>query len=361
MRNLMCVLALLALTLPTAAYANEEETAPAAEPLIFINTNSNVGSLIAINTGFSRFAEVAREEGYRIDHGFRTSITEENLEGVAVYVLPGPGFVLLDEDKIALRRFIRAGGGLIVFGWHSVDLSNLSSFVREFSVEIYDYESATRTATVPASCPVSGPYPCSSLISLYRTHVRILNNNNAIAIAILDNNKTIGAISIHKNLGSGKLVVLGDLAMFATASVGGNIGDADNEAFVRNVLVYLQSGCDLRVTLCKAKLKGGKVKVTAKVRNVGTSASEATIVSFYLSSSDTYPVGPAGVAARIGSVNLPALNPGKSKKVKVKLNIPGWVTPGDYYVIAVADPDGDIRDSNTDNNYKASKKKITID
>jgi len=144
--------------------------------------------------------------------------------------------------------------------------------------------------------------------------------------------------------------------MFANTS----IGKEDNEAFGVNILDYLSGGCDLRVTLCKAKLKGGKVKIIAKVRNVGTSDSESTIVRFYLSSSNIYPVGPAGVAATLGSVDLPALKPGKSKKVKVKLNIPGWVTPGDYYVIAVADPDGDTSDNNTDNNYKASKKKITI-
>ena len=134
----------------------------------------------------------------------------------------------------------------------------------------------------------------------------------------------------------------------------------DNEAFGVNILDYLSGGADLRATLCKAKLKGGKVKVIAKVRNIGTSASEATIVRFYLSTSNTYPVNPAGVAATLGEVNLPALNPGKSKKVKVKLKIPGSVSPGNYYVIAVANPDLDIRDSDTSNNYKASKKQITI-
>ena len=362
MRNLIYVLVSLALTLPVAANASEEEKAPDAEPLIFINRNSSVGEFIDINTGgFSRFAQVAREEGYRIEQGFHRRITDENLEGVAVYILPGPSFALLDEDKNALRRFLSAGGGLIVFGWHGVDLINLSSFTGEFGVEIYDYEyPPTRTATVPAGCPVSGPYPCSSLISKARTHVRILNYNNAIAIAILDNGKTFGAISTHKNLGKGKLVALGDMGMFADASIEGNIGVADNEAFVRNVLVYMQSDCDLRVTLCKAKLRRGKVKINARVRNVGTLTSETTIVRFYLSTSNTYPVGPAGVTATLGKVNLPALNPGKSKKVKVKLKIPGWVTPGDYYVIAVADPDGDIRDSDTSNNYKASKKRITI-
>ncbi len=138
------------------------------------------------------------------------------------------------------------------------------------------------------------------------------------------------------------------------------IGTNDNEAFGLNILDYLSGGCDLSVTLCKAKRKGGKVKVIAKVRNIGTSASNATNVTFFLFSTGSYVADSEDMVATLGRVNLPALNPGKSKKVKVKLNIPGWVTPGDYFVIAVADPNGDIRDSNTDNNYRASKKRITI-
>ena len=360
MRKILLVLALLALTLPMAANANEDKTPPADEPFVLISTHSQFGMSVATNQGYRQFANAARAAGYRIDHQKLVDITDEALEDVDILILAVP-YTMLDDDKAALRRFVRSGGGLFVLGGPGdatgVDLSSLDSLIRDYGLWFGISEwSVNRRINIPASSPLSGPRSCSTVVS---TEARVYFQMNASAAevaAISNNGYNYTVISHHNNLGSGRLVAVGDTMMFANT----HIGKEDNEAFGMNILDYLSGGCDLRVVLCKAKLKGGKIKVTAKVRNVGTSAGEATIVSFYLSSSDTYPVGPAGVAARIGSVNLPALNPGKTKKVKAKLTIPSWVTPGDYYVIAVADPDGDIRDPNLDNNYKASKKRITI-
>jgi len=360
MRKLLLVLTLLAFTLPTAAHAIEDKTAPADTPFVLINTYSQYGSNVATNQGYSLFANAARSAGYRIEHQRLVNITDEALEDVDILVLAVP-YTLLDDDKAALRRFVRSGGGLFVLGGpgdaSGVDLSSLDSLIREYGLWFGISEwSGNRRMSVLTSSPLSGPRSCNTIVSSEGRGYFQLNTSACEVAAISNNGYNYTVISNHNNLGSGRLVAVGDTMMFANTS----IGKEDNEAFGVNILDYLSGGCDLRVTLCKAKLKGGKVKIIAKVRNVGTSDSESTIVRFYLSSSNIYPVGPAGVAATLGSVDLPALKPGKSKKVKVKLNIPGWVTPGDYYVIAVADPDGDTSDNNTDNNYKASKKKITI-
>ena len=352
----MYVLAFLALTLPVAANAIEDETAPAAKPYVLVNTNTQYGYNVATDQGYSQFASAARSAGYIMSHERLDEITDEALEDVNVLILAVPK-ILTDDDKAALRRFLQRGGGLFILGIASspsVDLSNLDGLLREYGIWFgVSHSGSPITANVLS--PLSGPRTANTIRSP-NSRGYLQMGSNAEPAAVAGSGYILAAISKHKNLGSGRLVALGDAEIPWNDSIGYN----DNESFLLNVLDYLSGGGDLRVTLCKAKRKGGKVKVIAKVRNIGTSASEATIVRFYLSTSNTYPVGPAGVAATLGEVNLPALNPGKSKKVKVKLKIPGWVTTGEYYVIAVADPDGDIRDSNTDNNYKASKKQITI-
>ena len=133
MRKLLLVSALLALTLSIAAYANEEETAPAAKPYVLVNTNTQYGYNVATDQGYSQFASAARSAGYIMSHERLDEITDDALEDVNVLILAVPK-ILTDDDKAALRRFLQRGGGLLILGIASspsVELSKLDGLLRE--------------------------------------------------------------------------------------------------------------------------------------------------------------------------------------------------------------------------------------
>ena len=365
MRNNILLSALLIICLSVAAVADENTSASADSPFIFINTNSPYGYIVATNSQYSSFAQIARSMGFDIDHGILNGLTDENLEDVDILVLPAPGFTLLDEDKEALRRFLQRGGGLFFMAAHRnwVDLSNYDSFLGEFGITFGISEWGTVKATVPPGCTLSSPYPCYQIVNNLGTSKAYLvtDPSKTEIVAIRPNGNILGAVSTNRRLlGLGRMVVFAGIGVVSNNA----LAQYDNTNLAKNILTYLLGGPDLRATLCKFKGRnispGSIVKLIAKVRNDGNEASEATIVRFFLCTTNTYNGSPPEVVATLGSADLPALNPGKSKKVKVKVSIPPTVTPGDYYVIAVADPEGETSDSNTSNNYKASKKQMTI-
>ncbi len=365
MRKTIMLSALLIISLSVGTVAEEKTSASADSPFIFVNTNSPYGFIVAINRQFSSFAQIARSMGFDIDHGHLNEITDEFLEDVDILVLAAPGFALLDEDKAALRRFLQRGGGLFFMAAHRnwVDLSNYDSFLGEYGITFGISEWGTVKATVPPGCTLSGPYPCYQItnnLGLSKAYL-VTDPSKTEIVAIRPNGNILGAVSTNRRpLGLGRMVVFGGIGVVSNNA----LAQYDNTNLAKNILTYLLGGSDLRTTLCKFKGRnirpGSKVKLIAKARNDGNEASSATIVRFFLCTTNTYNDSPPEVVATLGSADLPSLDPGKSKKVKIKVRISTSVTPGDYYVIAVADPDDTIGDTNTSNNYKASKKQITI-
>ncbi len=389
MKNSILLSALLIVCLSVGAGADERQAEPAAEeqPLVFLNSNSGAYGC-AFNQAYTAYGRNLRAAGFRTNHGMLWGLTDEFLEGVDILILDSPAFALLDDDKAALRNFLRDGGGLLVMVYNvSVtvsaatipisDLSNLESFLGDYGIRFGATKTGGFVADVPAGSPLSGPLPCSKIgatysnmplsgneavapgIFLARKNLQI-DPSNAEAAAVIGNGSTLAAISTSKNLGNGRLVVIGNNQLLENMF----FHKFNNDAFGVNIMTYLAGGPDLRATLCKFKGRnispGSIVKLTAKARNDGNETSEATIVRFVLCTTNTYDGSPPEVVATLGSVDLPALDPGKSKKVKVMVRIPATVTPGDYYVIAVADPNDTSGDINTSNNWKASKKQMTI-
>jgi subtilase family serine protease len=112
-------------------------------------------------------------------------------------------------------------------------------------------------------------------------------------------------------------------------------------------------GPDLTVAPVIAPLTagaGGPVTVGNTVRNQGPAAAAATTVVFYLSR-DTV-LDAADV--RLGDRPVPPLGPGTSSVVSTTLTIPVATAAGSYHVIAVADPDGAVAESDEANNTAAS-------
>lgn len=364
MKRFASFLLIAVLCLAVAAGADERTAKVKTKPLLFVETNS--WSVFAgTNQAHSTIAELAREIGFRTDHGFNHQITDQVLEDLSVYLMSYPKMILLNDDKEALRRFIRAGGAFVIVGYDPgvMDMVNYNSFLIDYGIEFYEWEIGDMNGTVPAGCPVSGPRTIKKLITYRRNYFNIIKGN-ATVIAVSESGKTFGVISKHNNLKKGKVVALGCLRLTYAPAYGGWIDKADNEAFVYNVLNYIYGGYDFSVLLSKFRGKnlsaGDEITAIGKFKNVGTSESEQIKVRFYLSSDGTFPVVPPGDNMTLKTATLAPLQPGKAKKIKIKVKIPQWITPGDYYLLTVADPDGKSSDSNTDNNYKASNKKIVI-
>ncbi len=96
--------------------------------------------------------------------------------------------------------------------------------------------------------------------------------------------------------------------------------------------------------------------VSSTVKNSGSITTDTFYVSYYLStdaiksSNDVY----------IGHATVNGLNGWSTTTATANCNIPSNIASGNYYIIAVADSTGIIRESNEHNNAKASATKIKI-
>lgn len=344
----------------------DEQPAAKKKPHVFITTNS-CSSYInchATNGGYSKFAKNARESGFTIEHGQIMDITDELLESVDIFILATPPFSLDDEDKKALRRFLRRGGSLLVLTYIHDEwdgFSNLDGFLVDYGITFGKFGGFhSYTANVIPDSPLSGPEPCEIIYNPYTVSFLQLDKKSAQVVARTDNGEILAAISLHKNLGKGRMVVVGADHMFYD----NYIGKYDNEAFKTNILYYLYGGCDLKMLKTKFRGKnlspGDDVTLIARVKNIGNLESAETVVEFILSDDGEFTARPAASVATLATVDLPPLAAGKAKKIKTKVAIPDSLEPGEYFLFAIADPEGTGNDSNPDNNIKMGKKKLII-
>jgi hypothetical protein len=97
---------------------------------------------------------------------------------------------------------------------------------------------------------------------------------------------------------------------------------------------------------------GRKIRLKAKIKNVGIRQSAATKIDFYLSKKAKI----TNKSVLLSSSELTALAAGKTKKVGTSTLLPQGIKPGNYYIIADLDPDNDNNDHNYENNIGVSKK-----
>jgi len=170
------------------------------------------------------------------------------------------------------------------------------------------------------------------------------------------------ASSYNPNAGSGMLFLIGSVYAFQNAY----IDQHENTNFLFNIVHYFDGGGgggggdpDLFVKKLKGKpttvTVGQQLKIKARIKNKGGSASTATTVNFYLSPDATYDA----TDILLGSETVPALNKNKSKKIKKTVIIPS-VGAGTYYIIAIVDPGDTVTESDETNNTKVATKVITI-
>lgn len=335
------------------------------KPKIFINTNSTVGIFVAVNSGFSQFANIARNLGYTVDHGLHPSIKPEYLEGIDVYILISPPYFLQNSEKVALRQFMRAGGTLILMGWWS--LYNEDSLALEYGIEFEDYQIVLTYGAPVAGSPLALPNEVNRTYHKGRRALTVTSPNKAKILAELDDGTAFAAESLSPNVGKGRFLVLNCVDVFAKQYVGGSIELEDNINFTKNLLEYCKGSQDLTVTFVKPKGKkpypGDDITLIAKVKNLGDRTSEETKLTFYLTDDgllDETSASPAEVIKKMVTITVPAIEPGITRKLAAKGKVPSFVSPGSYYLVAEVDPDGTSGDAKPENNVKVAKKKLVV-
>ena len=101
-------------------------------------------------------------------------------------------------------------------------------------------------------------------------------------------------------------------------------------------------------------VKGCKINVSSMVKNKGNIASGGFYVNYYLKTSST------GKEQYLGHVYIDKLAAGTVNHQNIKLHIPTNTAKASYYLLAHADSDGNISESNENNNYGYSRTKIQI-
>lgn len=362
-KRILCISALALLTMNASTFA-----LPADEekPFIFINSASHIGGL-ASNRVLSVFAKLAREAGFEIDHGIQTSLSADSaLDGISVYVLWEPSILFLEEDRIALRKWVRNGGVLLTA--NSFFPAKIDSFLGEFGVQHGPWVSSDRRLLLTKNSPLAGPNKLNEMNTSYYRRLMITDKTRAEAILNIEDDGPAIIRSIS-NAGKGEIIVIGCPNVFYDfegAPVG--IDYWDNEELAQNLLEYiggrfgLGDGYDLDLISLKTKgdksfFPGDKIKFAAKIKNIGNSNAEATNIVFYLEKN-----GPASrIRYEIASTKVPAIKANKKTKVVGKAFLPNDLQLGSYEVVAVIDPNNNSNDANTSNNTITTKKKIIIE
>lgn len=148
----------------------------------------------------------------------------------------------------------------------------------------------------------------------------------------------------------------GSYYVIARADDGGIVDETNEANNTRTALVRLSP--DLVVSSLTAPASaaaGATISVSDTTKDQGLSTAAATTTRFYLSANSTYD---AALDTEIGSRAIPVLTTGQSASGSATLTIPPGTAPGTWYILARADADGQVAESNEGNNTTA--KSITI-
>lgn len=362
-KGTVLLLVLVALLLGVAT-AEAQKSRPAADKVkFFINTNvgpNPIGNLVSTNGLYAKFAGLVRGEGFEITHGLLTEYSPDFLETIDVLMLPIPALIMLDDDKNAIRQFIKNGGAVFVLGWYDTgvplwDFANMDSLIREYGITFGQSSSGNRLfGSVANPGPLAQPREVGAIESSVARKALIVESGKATKAVTLENGQTLIAVSTNKTLlGKGRVVVCGDFSMFAESDVISYIGASDNTDLAVNIIRYLGGSVDLAVN--KIAFNGNALAsfnpttITVRVKNLGTLASGNAKLSIILT--DSADVSGAEEIKTLKTVNFSNVAPGKKQKIKTSVSLPAFVGAGTYYLKAVIEYNGD---ANGDNNLKVS-------
>lgn len=361
-RNIILYISVLIILLSSLAVAQGKEE-KATKPLFFVNTNSVSSFISGGNFGLTVLKQIAEQAGFAFDHGLHPEINDDYLEGISVYYMPSRKDYLLDTEKAALKRFMKAGG--VVIFCHYTWSTNESSFTKEFGIEYGSVILGDNYGTVPAASPLAGPYNVNRIRIGETLGISINNPAKAIPLAYTDSGKLIAAESTSSAIGSGRLFVLNTMRSMYDGTIAGYVEFEDNKNFIRNLFQHINGKFDLNVLNVKPKgtnlHSGDKFTCVAKIKNVGDKVSDSVKLYFYITDDGNLEVGqPPTTIKIVKKVNFAPLDPGKTRLVKTAAKIPNWLGAGSYILVAKVDPLGKSDDDNEDNNTRKAGKKLKI-
>ncbi len=372
-RNAIVVLALISVLLLTAA-AQADDDKRARPPALRIGFSEGYSPL----AGFRLSQNFSKMRTY-LQNEFGATVTAESaawsagmLNQYDIFIIPARYQSATPASATtALRNWVSAGGCLIVL-WHP-----LKKFGSTYPDQVWEGNGLIDNVlnyfgTGMRSTPNGGldmtsfvgpfnntPYNVYRVVGNLRTGWVGRTDSGAIPLAWSTSGQM--ASSYNPNAGSGMLFLIGSVYAFQNAY----IDQHENTNFLFNIVHYFNSGNggggdpDLYVKKLKGKpttvTVGQQLKIKARIKNKGGSASTATTVNFYLSPDATYDA----TDILLGSETVPALNKNKSKKIKKTVIIPS-VGAGTYYIIAIVDPGDTVTESDETNNTKVATKVITI-
>jgi subtilase family serine protease len=152
--------------------------------------------------------------------------------------------------------------------------------------------------------------------------------------------------------------VPGKYFLIAAADAGRMVAETDDTNNEKGKVIVI--GPDLRVTALAAPSSvtaGANLTITDQTKNAGGAPAGASTVQFYLSKNRKLDTGAAGDVL-LGSRAVPELAPGATSPGSTPVTIPTGTAAGTYFIIAIADPDGDVAEAIESNNTKLTA--ITI-
>ncbi len=148
----------------------------------------------------------------------------------------------------------------------------------------------------------------------------------------------------------------GSYYIVALADDGGAVPERDETNNTRAVLIHLSPDLIVSALTVPASAAAGSVIAASDTsKNQGQGTAAPTTTRFYLSSNTSFE---PSTDAEIGSRGVGLLASGTSNAGGASLTIPAGAAPGKWYVLARADADGAVAESNEGNNM--TNKPITI-
>jgi large repetitive protein len=150
----------------------------------------------------------------------------------------------------------------------------------------------------------------------------------------------------------------GPYYLVARADADGTLAETNEFNNTASTLVMI--GADLVVsalTVPTGAGAGASISITDTTKNQGSGTAPASTTRFYLSA-DVY-WNPSD--AVLGSRAVPALGAGESSTASTTVTIPAGATPGSYYILARADADGVVAETNENNNIAGGTLEVGSD
>src|SRR5262245_38334323 len=139
---------------------------------------------------------------------------------------------------------------------------------------------------------------------------------------------------------------------FPTVPANATALGGEQDAFVAKLN---ESPPDLTVSGLSATISGGSVTVTETTANGGNlTTGRMTTTSYYLSADS------AGPGVPLGSRTVPTLGAGASSTASTTVPVPAGTVPGSYFIIAKADANNDVTESNEGNNTASTARTLGV-